>query len=187
MRAARLLVVLVCAWLSGGCYVVSLHGLADDASTVTDDQVAGHWYSADDDVEITIAPDEWRTYSITVHDGSGDQLFTGRVTELAGRKFFDLTVHAGNELEAALLPVHLIGRFGMKDDTLVVELLAYDWFRGRFDRGSLVVPAVLDERDAVLLTAKRSKLREWVAANATSPGAFEEAMVLSRNPPSGSR
>ncbi|MGE3842449.1 MAG: hypothetical protein AB7I50_12760 [Vicinamibacterales bacterium] len=187
MSAVRLLFVLLCAWVSSGCYVVSLHGLADDASTVADEQIVGHWENADDGVDVLITADEWRTYAVVVRDTTGEQQFTARVTEIGHRRYLDLTVRAGAELKAALLPVHLLGRFSTKNDTLVVELLAYDWVRGRFDRGSLILPAVLDERDAIVLTAKRSRLREWLAANATSSALFEEAMVLSRAPSAGSR
>lgn len=187
MLAVRFVLVLLCACSSGGCYVVSLHGLADDASTVADEQIAGHWVNPDDGVDVLITQDEWRTYAVAVRDTTGEQQFTARITDVNGRRYFDLTVRAGAELKAALLPVHLLGRFSTKDDTLVVELLAYDWVRGRFDRGSLIVPAVVDERDAVVLTAKRARLREWLAANAASTALFEEAMVLSRAPSAGSR
>ncbi len=183
MRTAGLCIVLLCACLSGGCYVASLQGLADETSTVSDDTLVGRWYSVDDDVEVTIAPDEWRTYSVVMRDAAGERKFTARVTTIASRQFFDLTVQNGLESMPALLPVHLIGRFTTKDDALVVELLTYDWFRGRLERGSLTVPAVLDERDTVLVTASRQKLREWLTANATASALFEEAMVLSKNAP----
>lgn len=182
MRAVGLLVVLACACVNAGCYVVSLQGLADDSSTVALDQIVGRWHSADDEVELTIAPDQWRTYSVVMRDGSGEQTFTGRITDVARSKLFDLTVSLGQESRVALLPVHIIGRLTVKEDTLVVELLVYDWFRGRLGRGSLTLPAVMDERDAVLLTAGRAKLRGWLAANAASPALFEEALVLARKP-----
>jgi hypothetical protein len=182
MRALRVLFVLVSAWTAAGCYVVSLSGLADAASTEFDERLVGRWTSADDEVELVVAADEWRTYAVTMRDRTGDQRFTARLATLGDQRLFDLTIHVGTETNPALLPVHIIGRVHVHEDEMRVQLLDYDWFRGRLTRGSLTTPATLDERDTVLLTAPRTRFRQWLTANAGSPSVFADVLVLVRDP-----
>lgn len=180
MRAIRILLVLLSACLTTGCYVVSVSGLADTASSAFDESLLGQWKSAEDGVELVIARDEWRSYAVTMRDRSGEQRFTARLVTIGNSRYVDLTIQNGLETNPAVLPVHIVGRVSQKDDTLEVELLDYDWFRGRHSRGSLTTPAVVDERDTILLTGTRSQLRKWLAANASSSRIFAEALVLTR-------
>lgn len=181
MRALRVLLVVLSACATTGCYVVSVSGLADTASSTFDESLLGHWTSREDDVDLLVERDEWRTYAITMRDRTGEQHFTGRLAVIGGARYVDLTIQHGTEASPALLPVHIIGRVTHHESTLRIDLLDYDWFRGRVSRGSLTTPAVLDERDSLLLTAPRAQLRRWLAANAATPALFAEVLVLTRD------
>lgn len=180
MRALRILLVLLSACATTGCYVVSVSGLADTASSTVDERLLGRWKSAEDEVELVIARDEWRSYAVTMRDRTGEQRFTARLHTIGEVEYFDLTIQNGTETNPALLPIHILGRVKHEDTTLQVELLDYDWFRGRMARGSLTTPAVVDERDTILLTGTRTQLRRWLAANGAAPKFFAEALVLRR-------
>ena len=180
MRALRVLLVLLSVCSSSGCYVVSLTGLADTSSAALDESLLGKWRSADDEMELELARDEWRTYDVTLKDHTGEQRFTARLATVGNTRFIDLTVRTGIEPGAALLPVHIIGRLTIKDDELSVALLDYDWFRGRLSRGSLRLPAVIDEREAVVITARQPQFRQWLTTNAATAAMFDDAMVFTR-------
>lgn len=183
MRLLRALLVVACTVSVSGCYVVTLRGLADTASAEFDESLLGRWDSVEDEIHVLLERDEWHTYAVTWRDRSGEQRFTGRLVTLGGRQFFDVTLHGGTELGPAALPVHVPVRLTRQDTAIVVETLAYDWFRGRVDRGSLVgLTAVLDERETVIVTASDAAWRKWLAGHAGSPMVFEEAMVLTRSP-----
>jgi hypothetical protein len=183
MRVLRLLIVLACASVTSGCYVVSVAGLGDAAATF-DESLLGRWRNVEDDVDLVLERDEWSTYGVTLRDRTGSQRFTGRLATIGGARYFDLTIHAGTDPGPALLPVHIIGRITLRDGSLLVELLDYDWFRGRLKRGSLTIPALLDARDTVLIAASRAQLARWLSAHASSPALFSEAMTLAREPES---
>jgi hypothetical protein len=176
----RVLLVLLVAWSTAGCYVASVAGLADSFAPVFDEALVGRWRSAEDDIGLELARDEWRTYAVTLNDRTGEQRFTGRLVAVAGVHLFDLTIHAGTESDPVLLPVHIIGRVAVSDGTLVVELLDYEWFRNRMKRGGLTLPVAVDDRETVLITASRDRLRRWFTANAGTPGLFSEIFTLQR-------
>jgi hypothetical protein len=105
---------------------------------------------------------------VTVGAGERRQRFTGRLTDVGRSRMFDLTLPAGAEPAPALVPVHILGRLVRRDETLVVELLDYDWFRTRARPGAIALPLLLDERETVLITASRERLRRWLGANASA-------------------
>jgi hypothetical protein len=181
MRVLRLLLVLICASAASGCYVVSLSGLGEATPQEVDESLLGHWRSAEDEVEVEIARDEWRTFSVTLRGRGDDQRFTGRLSPIGGARVFDLTIHVGTESGPALIPVHVIGRLTRQEDSLVVELPDYEWFSTRHAKGTLGTPAVLDDRETLLLTAPRAQLRRWLAGRMTTPGMFTELMTLTRD------
>lgn len=173
MRALHLLAVVAAAWLTSGCYVLSVHGIADPAAVVFDEALLGQWKSAEGDgdaQELLIERDEWRTYAVTLRDRGGEaQHFTVRLVKIGPAQFFDATIHGGTDPGPVLLPVHVFGRVAVRDGRLEVETPDYDWFNGRLTRGSLTIPALRTERDAILVTAAPRQVRQWLAANAASP------------------
>lgn len=173
MRGLHLLVVVAAAWLSSGCYVVSVHGIADPEANVFDEALLGQWKSAEGDqdpLELLIERDEWRTYVVTLKDRGGEaQRFTVRLVKIGAAQFFDATIHGGTEPGPAVLPVHIFGRVSVRDGRLELETPDYDWFSGRLDRGGLTVTALRTERDTILITAAPKQLRRWLAANAAAP------------------
>lgn len=173
MRGLRLLVLVAAAWLSSGCYVVSVHGITDPEAIVFDEALLGQWKSAEGDQdpqELLIERDEWRTYVVTLKDRSGEaQRFTVRLVKIGSAQFFDATIHGGTEPGPALLPVHVFGRVSVRDGRLELETPDYDWFSGRLGRGALTIPALRTERDTILITAAPKQLRRWLAANGAGP------------------
>lgn len=172
MRGLHLLVVVIAAWLASGCYVVSVHGIADPAAVVFDEALLGQWKNAEGDQdpeELLVERDEWRTYAVTVKDRRAEpQRFTVRLVKIGQLQYFDATIHGGTEPGPALLPVHVVGRVAIRDGRLEVETPDYDWFSARLNRGSLTVAAVLTERDTILITATPARVRRWLAANAAA-------------------
>jgi hypothetical protein len=180
MRALRVLLVLVCACSAAGCYVASLTSLSDAASTTFDEALLGRWNNAEDDSHLELTRDEWSTYAVLYRDSMGEQRWTGRLTPIGTKRFFDITMAAGNESSPVLLPVHIIGRVALQDDRLDVEILSYEWFRGRLRRGTLTTTAVLDDRETILLTAPRDRLRRWLEVNAGVGPLFADAMTFTK-------
>lgn len=173
MRGLHLLAIVAAAWLTSGCYVVSVHGIADPSAVVFDDALLGQWKNADGDQdpqELLVERDEWRTYAVTLTDRSGEpQRFTVRLVKIGQAQYFDATIHGGTEPGPALLPVHIFGRVAVREGRLELGTPDYDWFSGRLERGGLTIPALRTERDTVLVSAAPRQLRRWLAANAAAP------------------
>jgi hypothetical protein len=181
MPVLRVSLVLLCAWASAGCYVASLHGLADTSTSVIDERLLGHWGAADEGIVLEIARDEWRSYALTLTSATGEQRFTGRVFTVGDAQFFDLTIRSGTDVDVGVMPVHLLGRIRLTGETLAVDLLDHAWFSGRIGRGSLTTPAVRDDRDTILLTAPRQPLLRFLLAHASSAAMFDEVLTLTRD------
>jgi hypothetical protein len=175
-----IVLVLVAASGTAGCYVATIAGLAESASAGFEEALLGTWESDEDDIELVLTRDEWQSYGVAFRDRAGEQRFTGRLTNIAGMQMFELTLHTGLETSPVLLPVHIVGRLTLKADTLVVELLDYDFFRERIGRASFKLPAVLDDRETVIVTASRTQFRRWLETNAAGAGLFSELATLTR-------
>lgn len=181
MGSIRLLLILLCAWGTSGCYVVSLFGITHAQSMVFDESLLGRWKNAEDETELVIERDEWKSYAITWHDRSGDQQFTGRLTTIANAQYLDATVRAGKDPGPTVLPIHIVGRIGHSEGALSIEVLRYEWFLERVGRASLGnLSAVVDERDVVVVTSPRARWRAWLGTHNVLPDLFEEPMRFVR-------
>jgi hypothetical protein len=178
----RILLVLLIASHASGCYVASISGLSDADSAVVIEELAGHWRSEDEEIDLVLSRDEWRSYDVVLQQRGVSHHFTGRVALIGGGHLFELTVHSGVEMTPALLPVHILGRLTLSEGRLVVGLLDYEWLRARMGRKDFRLPVVADERQTLLITAPRAQLRRWLTANGATPGVFSEAMTLTRVP-----
>ena len=86
MRVLLVLLVVVCAGSTSGCYVASISGLTDASSTIFDENLLGSWRDAEDEVGLDVTRDEWRTYAIIYRDDTSEYRGTARLTMLGRRQ-----------------------------------------------------------------------------------------------------
>lgn len=180
-RACRALVLAAAAVLHTGCYVASLAPLCDVSTQAFDEALLGRWQSEEDRIEIQVDRDEWGSYAVTWRDPAGEQRFTVRTTVIGSTRLFDATLAAGVDPGPALLPVHILGRFGLDGETLTLELVDYDWIVARERRGAVDgLPVAFADREVALLVAPPDRLRAWFNRHAAAPGLFAEGTTLRR-------
>jgi hypothetical protein len=163
--------LLAAAVMSSGCLVVTLQPAYDDQSLIFEERLLGQWENAEDGTRATIERGEWRSYKITYVERTTPRVFQGNLTKIGTSTFLDLTEMRGADPGPFLVPVHGVARITIKDDTVDVALLDYDWVMRARSRKTLgrLSTAVDDRRNAVI-TAATGELKRWLAQ--TPPGAF---------------
>lgn len=174
----RMCVVLVAAGLSQGCLVVSLHPAYDDETIAWEEGLIGQWRDAEDNVEVTITPGEWRSYRVHYKHPVEEADFTGRLTIIGDSHFLDLMPPRGQDYGAVLVPAHLVVKISRDGNRWQVSALDYDGLRAAIKRGQLSVGlATFDQRQNVVLTSSTTSLRAWLRSLADkdfdAPATFE--------------
>jgi len=164
MCRLRFLAIIAVAVTASGCLVVTLQPVYDDQSVFFDEAMLGHWENAEDGVRATIEKGEWKSYRITYAERSTTRVFQGNVTRIGAGVFLDLTEMRGADPGPYLVPVHGIARIALKDDTLTVSMLDYEWFMQAMTRKTLGrLNAAVDDRRNAVMTAPTGELRRWLA------------------------
>jgi hypothetical protein len=178
VRTASAVLVGALSLLSQGCLVLSLQPAYDDESIAWDEGLVGQWRDAEDNVEVTIAAGEWRSYRVHYKHPVEEADFTGRLTVLGDTHFLDLMPAKGLNYGAVLIPAHLVVRISRDGDKWQVSSLGYDALRAAVKDGR-VPPriATFDQRQNVVLTGATSALREWLRTRTDkdfdAPATFE--------------
>jgi hypothetical protein len=143
---------------------VTLQPAYDDQSVTFDEALLGHWENAEDGTRVTIERGEWRSYKITFVDRTSTRIFQGNLTKAGAATFLDVTEMRGADPGPFLVPVHGIGRIAVKDETLEVSGIDYDWFTRAMARKALGrLSAAVDDRRNAVITATTIELRRWLA------------------------
>ena len=82
-------------------------------------------------------------------------------------------------------PTHTVCKVELKDDTLTLRPLDYDWLKKSLEKGKLSLPHLGKLDDFVLFTASPRQWEVFLSRQATNPKAFveEHAYVLKRKTP----
>jgi hypothetical protein len=173
---APIAVALVAYAASAGCVVLSLTRFYDDAAVLFDERLVGNWVNAEDNVSVTVAKSEWRSYRIDyVHPVEKGQL-TGYLfkTGPEGIAYVDLTPVRGQALGSFVLPAHAIVRVTIGTDELIVAPLSFDWAADGLSKRTLPtsLAAFRGERDQVLFGAPAAALQSWLGSLPGDAAAF---------------
>lgn len=171
--------MLLAAFASGGCLVLSLQPAYDDESIAFDEALVGQWTNAEDGTEAAIERGEWRSYKVTYIDRFATRMFQGNLTKIGTAAVLDLTEMRGADPGPYLVPVHGIFRVEVSGDTLRSTPLDYAWFTRAMAQKTIGRLAVaLDDRRNVIVASTTSELRRWLARPPDE--AFAPAMTFKR-------
>jgi hypothetical protein len=164
--------------MSQGCVVLSLQPAYDEESIAWDDGLIGVWRDAEDNVEVTIARGEWRSYRVHYKHPVDEADFTGRLTVIGDAHFLDLMPSRGLDYGVVLIPAHFIVKIDRDGERWRVTALDYDLLRAAMRGGRPgAPPATVDQRQYVLLTASTAALRSWLRSRTeidfSAPATFE--------------
>ena len=173
--------LLLAAWISGGCLVLALQPAYDAESVVFDDALVGQWENAEDGARAAIERGEWRSYRITYTDRFATRTFQSNLTKIGAAAFLDLTEMRGADPGPYLVPVHGLFRVVIKGDTLTAAPLDYTWFMRAATQQSLGrLTMAVDDRRNVVMTAPTSEIRRWLSH--APERAFSAPMTFTRRP-----
>jgi hypothetical protein len=160
----RFAAVVLAAFASSGCLVLSLQPAYDDKSIVFEESLLGSWSSSEDQVQATIERGEWRSYKITYTDHSATRTFQGNLTKIGAAQLIDLTESRGADPGPYLVPVHAVYRLEIKGDTLTAAPLDYGWFTRAMQQKLLSRLTVsFDDRRNTVIASSTPELRRWLA------------------------
>jgi hypothetical protein len=158
---------------------VTLHPAYDDASIEFDEGLVGTWRSEDEDATVRIERAEWRSYRIALETPRYSTTLSAHLTRIGDAPLLDVMPETGVDLSTLTIAVHGLFRIARDGDALSVTPLDYEAAR-RALPGGLGIPAVLDERQNVVITGATSDLRRWLAPHGRGQSFFGAGSVLRR-------
>lgn len=164
---------------SSGCIVVSLHPAYDDSTIQFDDGLVGSWKSDDEDTTVQFEAGEWHSYRVTLTTAKSSATLSGHLTKVGAMDVLDLMPATGVDLATLSIAVHVIVRIHRDGDALTASAMDYEAARRGVPK-PFGIPAVMDERQNVVITASTADLRRALAAQAPSSALFGAASTLRR-------
>ena len=181
MRVVRVAAVLLLALVGPACLVVSLHPVYEPETIAFEPALLGEWVADEDPVVLTFERAEWHSYHVVYADADKTPVrLSVRLTRVADMLLLDLTPLDGADIGLLQLPVHAVYRATIEDGTLSLAPLNYDWLFDRVREGTAGLPAAIDARTNVIVTAPTAELRKWIAAHAADDGLFAAPVMLHR-------
>jgi hypothetical protein len=165
------------AVLLGGCsMVVAVNPLYTPADQVTDNRLIGTWVNHDTAMQIG-ANGYW--YDITLSDATaehGEQIkMRARLIDLRGTTFIDVyPAQPGETLCLSCVPMHLLARLSIDDQSLRITPFDADWLERRAKDQVPVVRAHEPEGESstLILLAETPRLRDFIESCIDEPGAY---------------
>jgi len=118
VRLLRLAWLALAATLTQACLVVSLHPVYDPETIGFDAALVGTWASDEDTATVTFDRGEWRSYHVTIADGSKTSRFSARLTRVGDLQLLDVEPLDGTDIPDLVIPVHIIYKVAVETDTL---------------------------------------------------------------------
>ena len=177
---ARLVVALLAAVLCQGCLVVSLQPVYDPDTIAFEPALVGTWTSDEDHVTVTLERGEWHSYHLAYDDSGTVTRLSGRLTRIGDVLLLDLTPLDGADVAPLTLPVHVVFRVVLDNDTLNIAALDYDHFFELARAGHTDAGLVIDSRKNVVITASTGDTRHWLQTHIMDPGLFATPTTLTR-------
>jgi hypothetical protein len=174
LLAAALLVI---GLLMNGCYLASIHPLAEQDQRVFDPKLIGTWAAGHD--TLSISGETIDNMSLRVCEGPGIISDSSRagdltilLTRIGDKTFMDLK--PGDELKASmptmeamlLVPMHTFIRYSISHDTLVVQSLNYSEFSERMKKGrwhGLDLERI-EDGGPLLITSSTAEIRKFLTS-----------------------
>lgn len=174
----RLASLLVAALLSHGCLVISLQPAYNDESVAFDEGLIGEWRDAEDNVQVTIARGEWRSYRVHYKHPVEEADLTAHLTVIGDTHYLDLMPARGLDYGAVLIPAHLIVKIAREGNEARVWSLDYEALGAAAKAGRLARSiATFDQRQNLVLTRSTQALRDWLRTRTDkafdAPATFE--------------
>jgi hypothetical protein len=183
VRASRLLAAVLVVVASQACLVVSLQPVYEPDTIAFDPALVGTWAMGDDGLTVTFARGEWHSYHMTLEQRDDRTRLSARLTRVGDLTYLDISPLDGTDLPALALPVHAVYRVDLKGDELSLSDLNFEVLERRVREGTSTLPAVIDARKNVVITASTADLRRWLAAHAAEEGFFDPPASFTRVPP----
>jgi hypothetical protein len=182
LSGLRLALIAVLAVLSSGCLVLSFHPLYETDALAFDDRLLGTWESEETSSVAVVEAGEWRSYRIKYTDRAGTTSLKGYLTDLGGTRFLDVTPSYGLEQSLLFAPLHGFCRIELSGARLLATPIDYDWaLRSIDEKGLAGLPAMLDERQNVVITATGKAFREWMRSQIES-GSLGAPIAFTKRP-----
>ncbi|HEX7087298.1 MAG TPA: hypothetical protein VF198_13110 [Vicinamibacterales bacterium] len=164
MRAFRAALAALLACLSAGCLVAALHPVYDPRLIAFDPSLLGSWspIEAPEGRTLTFERGEWHSYHVEYVDGEQRVRASARLTRVGRDLLLDVSPLDGVDLPPLTLPIHAIYRVAIEAEQLRLSELDYDTLAGQVRAGMSPIPASLDARGNVVLTATTQELRRWL-------------------------
>jgi hypothetical protein len=183
VRARRLLAAVLFAAASEACLVVSLQPVYEPDTIAFDPALVGTWAMGDDGLTVTFERGEWHSYHMTLEQRDDKTRVSARLTRVGDAAYLDIAPLDGTDLPVLALPVHAVYRVNLKGDELSLSDLNFEVLEKRVREGTATLPAVIDARKNVVITASTAELRRWLTAHAADEGLFDPPTTLTRVPP----
>jgi hypothetical protein len=176
---ALLAALSVLALSSSGCIVVSLHPASDDSSIQFDGGLVGSWKSEDEETTVQVEAAEWRSYKVTMATPKSTVTLSGHLTKIGSMDVLDLMPATGIDLATLSIAVHVIVRVHREGDVLTASAMDYEAARRAMPR-PFGIPAVMDDRENVVITASTAQLRRLLSRETPGMDVFGAASILRR-------
>jgi hypothetical protein len=186
VRARRLLTAALVILVSQACLVVSLQPVYEPDIIAFDPGLVGAWTMGEDGVTVTFERGEWHSYHMTLEQRDDRTRLSARLTRVGELTYLDISPLDGTDLPALALPVHAVYRVELKGDELSLSDLNFEVFERRVREGTATLPAVIDARKNVVITASTAELRRWLVDHAAEEGLFDPPTTFTRVPPPAS-
>jgi hypothetical protein len=181
MRLAGFAAVLLAAFASAGCLVLTLQPIYDEPTIEFDEKLLGTWEDAEDSSSAVFARGTWKSYEVSYAGRGTAMRLTAYATRIGDSRCLDLAPEHGAGAMPLLVPAHAFCRFQLLGDTLTATPLEYDWSVRAVDQGtSRKLRFAIDGRNNLLLTSPTSVLREWILTTLKAAGAYGEPMTFVR-------
>ena len=163
-------------FLLSGCYIASVHPVAESNQRIFDKELVGTWASGRDTLRVSGETIDNLTFDVTegpgiLSDSSRTGTLSLMLTNIADQTFMDVRPTEVQDsrnpiLEQMLLvPMHAIIRYAIHADTLGIQYLNYTEIKRLSDAGKLRGLDVEDVADdgPMVITSSTKKVRDFLA------------------------
>jgi hypothetical protein len=158
--------------------------LFDQGAIVFDDSLLGTWQSEDDETQLRVSRDQWRSYRIEYVHPIETGVLTGYLTSVGGRLYMNVMPGRGQAYGAFVVPMHATVRVTVGEDRLELTPLAYDAFLDAArSKGVPGLAFVIDQKQNVVVSSSTADLRRWLGSQGNASRWLGPTTGFRRVPP----
>jgi len=125
---------------------------------------------------------EWRSYRVTLETPRYSASLSAHLTRIDDMLVLDVMPAAGIDLATLSIAVHGLFLVARDGDALTVSPIDYEAARHALPK-KLGIPAAMDERQNVVITASTPEIRRWLERKGAGDGTFGAGTMLRRVQP----